>query len=82
MFSKFLKEILYKKWKLEDNQTVALSVECSALIRNKLSPKLKDPRSFSIPCEIGAMRFEIALCDIGVNVCLMPFSMCKRIKYR
>ena len=48
-YSKFLKEILGNKRKLEDYETVKLNEECSAIILNKLHPKLKDLRSFTIP---------------------------------
>ncbi|KAJ8770202.1 hypothetical protein K2173_011537 [Erythroxylum novogranatense] len=44
-YAKFLKEILSNKRKLEEHETVALTVECSAAIQNKLPPKLKDPGS-------------------------------------
>ena len=42
-YAKFLKEILSHKKKLEDNETVTLTAECSAIIQNKMPPKLKDP---------------------------------------
>ena len=38
-YAKFLKEILSKKWKFEEYETVALTKECSALIQKKLPPK-------------------------------------------
>ncbi|XP_017974470.1 PREDICTED: uncharacterized protein LOC108661551 [Theobroma cacao] len=49
-YVKFLKDILTKKRKLEDFETVALIEECNAIIQNELPPKLKDLGSFSIPC--------------------------------
>ncbi|XP_062113659.1 uncharacterized protein LOC133824707 [Humulus lupulus] len=42
-YVKFMKEILLKKRKLEDYETVALTEECSAVLQKKLHPKLKDP---------------------------------------
>ncbi|XP_038973076.1 uncharacterized protein LOC120105078 [Phoenix dactylifera] len=48
VYTKFLKEIMSKKRKLEDFETIALTEECSAIIHNKLPPKLRDPWSFSI----------------------------------
>jgi len=50
MYAKFLKEILSNKRKLEDDETVNLTEECSEIIQNKLPPKLKDLGSLSIPC--------------------------------
>jgi len=46
-YAKFLKEIIYNKRKIEEDETVNLTEECSAIIQNKLPPKLKDPGSFS-----------------------------------
>jgi len=47
-----MKEILRNKKKLEDHETVMLNEECSAILLNKVLPKLKDSGSFSIPCII------------------------------
>ena len=74
-YVKFMKEILSKKRKLGDYETVALSEECSAVIQKKLPPKLKDPGSFTIPCVIGNLDEMKALCDLGASVNLMPLSV-------
>ncbi|XP_021756145.1 uncharacterized protein LOC110721288 [Chenopodium quinoa] len=74
-YAKFLKEIMSKKRKLEDYETIALSEECSVVIQQKLPPKLKDPGSFSIPCKISEINFSRALCDLGASVSLMPLSI-------
>ncbi|XP_071926187.1 uncharacterized protein [Coffea arabica] len=63
-YARFLKDIMSKKRKIVDNEMIALTEECSALIKNKLPPKLKDPGSFSIPCTIGQLHFSNALCDL------------------
>ena len=52
-YVKFMKDILSKKRKLGDYETVALSEDCKAILQKKLPPKLKDPGSFTIPCAIG-----------------------------
>ena len=44
-YMKFMKDILSKKRKLGDYETVALSEQCSAILQKKLPPKLKDPSS-------------------------------------
>ncbi|XP_073130778.1 uncharacterized protein [Henckelia pumila] len=72
-YAKFLKEILSNKRKLVDFETLKLSEECSAILQNKLPPKLKDPGSFSIPCTIGNSFFRKALCDLGASINLMPY---------
>ncbi|XP_021667187.2 uncharacterized protein LOC110655253 [Hevea brasiliensis] len=79
-YMKFLKEILSKKRKLQEYETVALIEECSAILQNKLTPKLKDPGSFSIPCLIGNMNIDKALYDIGATVSLMPLSVCQKLE--
>jgi len=78
-YAKFLKEILSKKRKIEEDETVNLTKECSAIIQNKLPPKLKDPGSFSIPCVIGSEVVKKAMCDLKASVSLMPLSLYKRI---
>ena len=42
-YVKFMKDILSKKQKLEDYETIALTQECSAILQKKLPRKLKDP---------------------------------------
>ncbi|XP_019189873.1 PREDICTED: uncharacterized protein LOC109184332 [Ipomoea nil] len=72
-------EPVKKHRRSEDRETVAVSEECSALIQNKLLPKLRDPGSFSIPCVIGGSLVERALCDLWASVTLMPYSLCQKL---
>ncbi|XP_024980884.1 uncharacterized protein LOC112517738 [Cynara cardunculus var. scolymus] len=74
-YAKFLKDILSKKKKLTEYETVALTEGCSALLTNKILPKLKDPGSFTIPCSIGGKEIGKALCDLGASINLMPLSV-------
>ena len=78
-YVKFMKEILSKKRRLEEYETIALTEKCSAIIQKKLSQKLKDPGSFTIPCTIGNAFFERALCDLGASINLMPLSIFRRL---
>ncbi|XP_057986668.1 uncharacterized protein LOC131171216 [Hevea brasiliensis] len=78
-YVKFLKEILSKKKRLEDYETITLIEECSAILQNKLPPKLEDPGSFSIPCLIGNMNIDKALYDLGASMSLMPLSICQKL---
>jgi len=79
VYAKCLKEILSNKRKLEEHETVALTKECSVVIQNKLPAKLKDPGSFSIPCLIGNVSINRALCDLWSSVSLMPFCLYKTL---
>ncbi|KAI3678549.1 hypothetical protein L6452_37845 [Arctium lappa] len=74
-YAKFLKDILSKKKKLNEYETVALTEGCSALLTNGIPPKLKDPGSFTIPCSIGGKEVGKALCDLGASINLMPLSV-------
>ncbi|XP_050919503.1 uncharacterized protein LOC127137048 [Lathyrus oleraceus] len=78
-YDKFLKEILSNKKKLEDDETVMLTAECSAIIQNNTPFKLKDPGSFSIPCVIESYIIDKALCDLVASVGLIPLSTCEKI---
>ncbi|XP_050893515.1 uncharacterized protein LOC127100404 [Lathyrus oleraceus] len=79
-YDKFLKEILSNKKKLEDNEIVTFTAECSDIIQNNMPHKLKDPGSFSIPCVIEKFVIDKALCYLGVSVSLMPLSICEKLK--
>jgi len=45
-YAKFLKDLLSKKGKLLESATMALIEKCSAIIQNKLPPKLLDQEAF------------------------------------
>ncbi|XP_073127237.1 uncharacterized protein [Henckelia pumila] len=78
-YAKFLKEILSNKRKLEEHAMISLTENCSALVQNKIPLKKKDPGSFSIPCVINDIQFHKALCDLGANINLMPYSVFRKL---
>ncbi|XP_062109012.1 uncharacterized protein LOC133819717 [Humulus lupulus] len=78
-YVKFIKEILSKKRKMEDYETLVLTEECSAILQRKLPQKLRDPGSFTIPCTIGKIECMHALCDLGASINLMPLSVFGRL---
>jgi Aspartyl protease len=78
-YVKFLKDIFSNRRKL-DEETVTLTKKVSAIVMNKLPPKLQDPGSFTIPCSICSTKFNRALCDLGASVNLMPKSIFDRIR--
>ncbi|XP_010525703.1 PREDICTED: uncharacterized protein LOC104803470 [Tarenaya hassleriana] len=77
-YAKFLKNILARKKTLE-KETIPLTKECSAVFQHDLPRKMADPGSFSIPCKLGNLFIEHALCDLGASVSLMPLSIFKRL---
>ena len=78
-YVKFIKDILSKKRRLSDFETVNLTEKCSAILHRKLPQKLKDSGSFTISCTIGNSIFERALCDLGASINLMPLSIFRRL---
>ena len=74
-----MKEILSNKRKFEEHEIVMLTEDCTAILQNKLPPKLKDPGSFNIPCIIGIFYFDKALCDLGASINWMSFSIFKKL---
>src|SRR3954462_10673608 len=74
-YAKFLKDILSNKRKLKAFETVMLTEESSAILQKKLPQKLEDPGSFTIPCIIGNVTFENALCDLGASVNIISYTL-------
>ena len=52
---------------------------CSAVIQKNLPEKMKDPRSFTIPCTIGGVEIQKAFCDLGASINLMPLFVARRL---
>ncbi|XP_057734302.1 uncharacterized protein LOC130949661 [Arachis stenosperma] len=80
LYAKFLKELMTTKRNWGEKETMVLTEEYSAIIQKKLPQKLKDPRSFQIPCIIGDMNIEKALCDLRASINLMSLAMMKRMR--
>ncbi|XP_057770694.1 uncharacterized protein LOC130990481 [Salvia miltiorrhiza] len=78
-YAKFLKDIISRKKRLGEFETVNLNEECSAILQKKLPAKLKDPGIFTISCIIGGQQFGKALCDLGASINLMPLSIFQRL---
>ncbi|GKA38834.1 reverse transcriptase domain-containing protein [Tanacetum coccineum] len=74
-YGKFLKELISNKHKIEQISAIFLSDESSAMIQNKVPPKLGDPGSFLIPCNFNKTFSCNALADLGASVNLMPYSL-------
>ncbi|GKB32063.1 reverse transcriptase domain-containing protein [Tanacetum coccineum] len=74
-YGKFLKELVSNKHKLEQISSAFLSDESSAMIQNKVPPKLGDPGSFLIPCNFSKAFSCNALADLGASINLMPYSL-------
>ncbi|XP_061363682.1 uncharacterized protein LOC133307223 [Gastrolobium bilobum] len=78
-YARFMKDLLSRKRKLREYETVNVTEECNAIIQKKLPTKVKDPGSFSIPCTIGKVEADNVLCDLGDSINAMPLSMMKNL---
>ncbi|XP_039688590.1 uncharacterized protein [Medicago truncatula] len=79
LYAKFMKELLIGIKRHKDDENIALSENCNAILQNKLPPKLKDPSAFTIPCSIEPVDIGRALCDLGASINLIPLSMMKKL---
>ncbi|XP_048228256.1 uncharacterized protein LOC125369530 [Ricinus communis] len=73
-YAKFLKKILSNKKKLENLVIVTLNEECSAVLKNKLLEKKRNPKIFIVPCVIGDLTSN-ALADLGASINFMSYSL-------
>nr|GEV53479.1 reverse transcriptase domain-containing protein [Tanacetum cinerariifolium] len=78
-FASTLKALIRNKEKLSEMARTPLNEHCSAVLLKKLPKKLGDPCKFLIPCDFPGMAECLALADLGANINLMPFSVCKRL---
>ncbi|XP_015947264.1 uncharacterized protein LOC107472238 [Arachis duranensis] len=78
-YAKFMKDILSHKNDWRETQTVLLTEKCNAIIQNCLAEKLKDSRSFIIPCTLGNACTRTSLCDLGASINLIPVSLIKKL---
>ena len=69
-YVKFFKNMLANRKETVDDEVVELSKICSAILKKDLvlPQKLKDPGSYTIPCQFGEMSTYKALCDLGSGV--------------
>ncbi|GJU22132.1 reverse transcriptase domain-containing protein [Tanacetum coccineum] len=65
---KILKELINNKHKIEQISAAFLSDESSAMIQNKVPPKLEDSESFLIPCNFNKTFSCNALADLDHGI--------------
>ncbi|XP_070019018.1 uncharacterized protein [Nicotiana sylvestris] len=64
-----------------DCETIKMTHQVSAIVHSMAS-KLEDPGAFTIPCTNGSANFAKALCDLGENINLLPYSVFKILGIR
>ncbi|GJX08803.1 reverse transcriptase domain-containing protein, partial [Tanacetum coccineum] len=81
-YGKFLKELVSNKHKLKQISAAFLSDESSALIQNKVPPKLGDPGTFLIQCNFNTAFSFNALADLDASINLMPYSLYAKLSLK
>ncbi|KAK9032979.1 hypothetical protein V6N11_018021 [Hibiscus sabdariffa] len=81
-YAKFLKDMVSRKQRIGEFETVAATETCLALMHNKVPAKKADPGSFTIECSIGHNYSTKALCDPGASINLMPKSVFQKLGIR
>ena len=62
-----------------ESESPLLIGELDTWIQKILPQKRQDLGKFLIPCTIGTMTFEKALCDLGSGINLMPLSVMEKL---
>nr|GEW98486.1 reverse transcriptase domain-containing protein [Tanacetum cinerariifolium] len=73
----------FQPFQVPNNQVqqakIPLNANCSAMLLEKFSKKLRDPGKFLIPCDFLGIDVCHALADLGASINLMPLSIWKNI---
>nr|GEW89525.1 reverse transcriptase domain-containing protein [Tanacetum cinerariifolium] len=73
--SKFLKDLVSNKSKMEQISSAFLNEKCFAIVQNKFLPKLGDPGSFLVPCTVARSVEYLVLADLDASINLIPYSL-------
>ncbi|XP_070009769.1 uncharacterized protein [Nicotiana sylvestris] len=78
-FAKYLKDLITEK-RTTKIEVVNMTRRVISIIATSTVQKKEDPRTFTIPCTIGAHDFARALCDNGASINLMPLAIYKQAR--
>ncbi|XP_076929331.1 uncharacterized protein LOC143593648 [Bidens hawaiensis] len=78
-YAKFWKDLLKRKDRLQEISSIPLSVDCSAIVLNRVPEKLSDPGVYTIPCSFRSDMMSRVLADLGVSINLMPYSLYEKL---
>lgn len=73
-YAKFMKEILTKKRRYADEDTIHLNASCSSIIQRTIPQKEKDPSRVTLLVTIGSVDVGEALTDLGSSINLNYFD--------
>ncbi|XP_076943949.1 uncharacterized protein LOC143614379 [Bidens hawaiensis] len=80
-YTKFLKDLLKRKYWLGEVSSIPLSGDCSVVVLNRVPEKLSDPGVFTVPCTFGSDMMSQALADLGASINLMPYSLYEKLDW-
>ncbi|GJW98838.1 reverse transcriptase domain-containing protein [Tanacetum coccineum] len=75
-------ELASNKHNIKQILAAFLSDESSAILQNKVPPKLGDPGSFLIPCNFNKAFSCNALADLGASINLMSYSLYAKLSLK
>ena len=78
-YAKFMKDILTKRRKYSEPETIILAPNCSAIIQRTLPKKEVDPGRVTLRVIIGDVYVGNGLIDLGSSITLIPLSIVKRL---
>jgi hypothetical protein len=78
-YAKFMKDILTKKRRYTEPETIVLDASCSAIIQRTLPKKEVDAGRVTLPVKIGDVYVGKGLIDLGSSINLIPLSIVKRL---
>ncbi|XP_058756412.1 uncharacterized protein LOC131629645 [Vicia villosa] len=78
-YAKFMKNMLTKKKRYTDKETVLLDARCSVVIQRNTPRKESDPGQVTLPLTIGGNYTGNGLIDLGSSINLIPLSIVKRL---
>ncbi|XP_058092416.1 uncharacterized protein LOC131238836, partial [Magnolia sinica] len=78
-YAKFLKDLCTTKRRKIIQKKIFLTEKVSAILKQDVPQKFKDPGSPTISCVIGNHRIDHALLDLGASVNLIPYSVYKQL---
>ena len=73
MYTKFLKDLLTKKGKYINNESIVVEGNYNVVIQRILPQKFKDLRSITIPCSIREVTLGKDLIDLGQTLIWCPY---------
>ena len=76
-YAKYMKDIITNKRKIPEAESSTMLANYT--FKDGVPKKLGDPGIPTIPCSKKINHVKTALCDLGVGVSVMPFSLYKRL---